>query len=459
MTETTGTLQAFNSSFRGITPKTYKDYGVKLRVDAEGNPHSVVFDLPDGRTLNRLIEDKKFWFSGSQHEGLPLFGSDRFPAGSAQAITITEGYFDALASYQMLGSKYPNVAVQSASSAKTECSKAYDYLNSFDKIYIAFDADEQGQNAASAVAHLFDFNKVYLVPLSKERKDANAYLMSSDDSSYVKAWWASKRFMPSGILSSYSEFDTIFDNDVEKPAIPYPFESLQELTYGIRTGELVLLTAQEGIGKTEIFRAIEYHLLKTTNDNIGVLHLEENKARTLKGYVGYELKTPVHLPEFSLSKDDLKKHLRAATGRDERLHVYSHFGSDDPDVILSTIRFMAGACDCKYIFLDHITMVALDYISTRLAMMVEELDFTLFLISHVNDEGKTRGSRNISKVADLRIDLSRNLTADNDIERNTTDLLVSKNRYAGKTGPAGRLYFNPDSYILQEAEQLEDIPF
>jgi twinkle protein len=457
-------LQAFPSAHRGITPKTFAHYGVKLRVDRDGNPTSIVFPVPDGRIQVRSYKDKKFWFEGSKEEGNPLFGSDKFPPGSAQAITITEGYFDALASYQMLDSKYPNVAVYSSVSARAECAKAFEYLNSFEKIYLAFDADQQGQDAADAVARLFDFNKVYLVPLSKERKDANAYLMSSDEKSYYKAWWASKRFLPAGILSSYSEFDQIIDEDVEKPSVAYPFPTLQDLTFGIRSGEMVLLTAQEGIGKTEIIRAIEYHLLKNTTDNIGILHLEENKARTLKGFVGYELRSPVHLPEFSLSKDDLKKHLRAATGRDERLHVYGHFGSDDPDVILSTIRFMAGACGCKYIFLDHITMVvsglqgdderrALDYISTRLAMMVEELDFTLFMISHVNDEGKTRGSRNIAKVADLRIDLHRDLTAEDDFLRNTTTLTVSKNRYAGKTGPAGHLYFNPDSYILEETEE------
>lgn len=457
-------LQKVTQPFRGINPGTYDYFDVRLRVDGEGNPHSYVFNLPDNRSLNRSASEKKFWFSGETGPGLSLFGADKFPAGSGKMITITEGYFDTLAVFDMMGA-YPVVGVQSASSAKTECAKAYEYINSFDKIYICFDSDEPGQKAADAVARLFDFNKVYLVTLDKEYKDPNGYLEAGKDKLFYKAWWASRRFLPSGILASYSDFDQIIDEDIEKPAVPYPFDSLQDMTYGIRTGELVLLTAQEGMGKTEIFRAIEYHLLKTTDENIGILHLEENKARTLKGYVNYEIKQPVHLPEFALSKEDLKKHLRSATVRDERLHVYSHFGSDDPDVILSTIRFMAGACGCKYIFLDHITMVvsglqgdderrALDYISTRAAMMVEELDFTLFMISHVNDEGKTRGSRNIGKVADLRIDMFRDLTAENDIVRNTTHLTISKNRYAGKTGPAGKLYFNPDSYILEEPEEV-----
>lgn len=464
-------LEAVQSTYRGIKPETFKHYGVKMRVsDADNKPSSLVFTLPDNRVLNKLLDKKEFWFSGENSGGIPLFGADKFPAGSAQAITITEGYLDALSSFQMLDSKYPSVAVQSATSAKTECSKAYDYINSFDKIYLAFDADEPGQKAADQVARLFDFNKVYQVPLDKSLKDANEYLQKGLLREYYKTWWASKRFLPEGILASYGEFDQIIDEESEKPAVPYPFEKLQELTYGIRPGELILLTAQEGMGKTEIIRSIEYHLLKTTDANIGVIHLEESKARTLKGFVGYELKQPVHLPEFSLSKEDLKKHLRNATGRDERLHIYSHFGSDDPDVILSTIRFMAGACNCKYIFLDHITMVvsglqgederkSLDYISTQLAMMVEGMDFTLFLISHVNDEGKTRGSRNISKVADLRIDLYRDLTAESDTVRNTTQLTVSKNRFSGKTGPAGTLFFDQDTYTLNQTHEEEDIPF
>jgi twinkle protein len=463
-------FQPIKSDYRGLTPDTLKHYGVMYEVDNDGIPIATVYRKPNGQALHRRLDSKDFRFTGEKQEGLlNLFGSDKFPQGSAKAITITEGYNDALAVYQMMGSKYPSVGVQSVVTAKAECAQAYDYLNSFEKIYLAFDNDAPGKEAADKVARMFDFNKIYMVHL--ERKDPHEYLENKDAKSFEKAWWAARRFLPEGILSSFNDFDKIFDDDGEKPSVPYPFEGLQNLTFGIRGGEFVLFTAQEGIGKTEVFRALEYHLLKTTKENIGIIHLEESKARTLKGLVGYELNVPVHLPEFSLSKDELKKTLRKVSERDERIHIYSHFGSDDPDHILSTIRFMAGACNCKYVFLDHITMVvsgllgdderrALDYLSTRLAMMVEELDFTLFAISHINDEGLTRGSRNISKVADLRIDLSRNLKAVNEVERNTTHLMCSKNRFAGKTGPAGSLFFNPDTYTLSEVqENAESIPF
>lgn len=466
MPDTTVVTQKVLTPFRGIEPETYERYRVRQVNPPEGDPF-IVFPRPDGTFLNRNMNKKEFWATGESNGQIDLFGSNLFSEGSAKFVTITEGYFDTLAAFQMLGSKYPVLGVKSAASAKGEVSKAYDYLNSFEKIYLAFDADEAGQEAAKKVAMLFDFNKVYLVKMG-ELKDANGYLMDGDIRGFEKAWWAAKRFLPEGILSTYAEFDKIIDEDVEKPAVPYPFPTLQAMTYGIRGGEVVLFTAQEGIGKTEFFRAIEYHLLKTTESNLGIIHLEEGKARTLKGLVGYELQRPVHLPEFQVSKEELKNVVRKVSGRDERVHIYSHFGSDDPDDLLGTVRFLAGACDCKFVFLDHISMVvsglmgederkALDYLSTRLAMMVEELGFTLFMISHVNDEGQTRGSRNIAKVADLRIDLARDIKAESIELRNKTYMTCSKNRFAGKTGPAGVLNFNPDTFTLAEGDN--DIPF
>lgn len=453
--------------WRGINKSSFEHYGVLTKVDADGKPLSVGFKYPNGRTKVRSRDQKIFQTTGekTKEKGGNLFGSDKFPEGG-KAITITEGELDAISVYQMFGSKYPAISVQSSSSARRDCVEDYDYINSFEKIYICFDGDEPGQKAAKEVANLFDFNKVYLVKLDPKLKDANGYLTSSSQDVFIKTWWNSKRFIPENIISSFEEIDTIIDEDVNKPSVPYPFAKLQDQTYGIRTGEVVLFKALEGIGKTEIFRAIEYHLLKNTDANIGIIHLEEDKARMIKGLVGYELEQPVHLPDHQVSKDDLKNTYRKLVRRDERVHIYTHFGSDDPDVILNTIRFMAGPCQCKYIFLDHITMVvtgsevenertALDYISTRLGMMVKELDFCLFMISHVNDQGQTRGSRNISKIAHTVIELKRDkLHADEEV-RNTTELIIEKNRFGSRTGPGGKLLFDASTFKIND---LVDLP-
>ncbi len=452
--------------WRDITRDTMQFYGVQTEMVANA-PKAVLFPYANGQIKIRSRTEKKFYVNGEVNSKTGfLFGRDRFNAASAQAVTITEGEFDALAVFQMLGSKYPAVSVRGASSAVSDCTADFDFLNSFEKIYICFDNDEPGRIATAKVAALFDFNKVYHVKMDLF-KDANEYLSAGKAQEFIRTWWNSRRFLPEGVLSTFAEFDGILDDENTKPAVPYPLQKLQEMTYGIRTGEFILLTAQEGIGKTEVLRNIEHHLLKTTDANLGIIHLEENKARSLKGLAGLELAQPVHLPDTSVSKTEIKNALHALLGRDERLHIYSHFGSDDPDVILGTIRFMAGACQCKYIFLDHITLVVtglqsederkqLDYLSTKLAMMVEELDFALFLVSHVNDDGLTRGSRNISKVSDLHIHLDRDITAPTAELRNTTYLTVRKNRFAGKTGPAGRLQFNGDTFTLTEMLEMPE---
>lgn len=450
--------------WRGITSDTFRFYNAQTRVNTEGIPVSISFPYANGRTKIRTLAEKAFSTIGELKEQTGfLFGRDHFASGSAKAITITEGELDALSVFQLLGSKYPAVSVSSASSARNDCSKDWAYLNSFERIYLCFDNDEPGKKAIQQVAALFDFNKVYHVKLDK--KDANDYLQAKDDKSFVSAWWNAKRFLPEGIISTYGEIDRIIDEETKKDSVSYPFPKLQQMTYGIRTGEVVLIKAPEKVGKTEFIRAIEYHLLKTTDANIGVIHLEEGKARMIKGLAGYELGVPTHLPDSGVSNEDIKKAFKAATGRDERLHVYTHFDSDDPDTIINTIRFMAGPCGCRYIFLDHLSQLVsglddsderkrLDYISTKLCQMVEDLDFTLFVISHVNDDGKTRGSRYIAKVADLIISLNRDILAMEDAVRNTTYLVIEGNRFASMSGPAGELWFDFGTFKLEEKKDL-----
>lgn len=465
------TLSDFTTQYlgwRGVTSETMRFFGVQTRVLADGKPHSLMLPYPGGGVKNREIAQKKFWSTGTMNAP-GLFGQDRFSAGSAKAVTITEGELDALSAFQMLGSAYPAVSVRGSSSARKDCQQSFEYLNSFEKIYLCFDTDGPGKKAAQEVASLFDFNKVFEVKLDLF-KDANEYLTNGKQREFKNVWWNAKRYLPAGIVSSLSEFGRILSEDQDKPSVPYPFSGLEEKTLGIRTGEFVLVTAPEGIGKTEFIRRIEHHLLRNTDASIACIHLEETQSRQLKGLAGIELRAPAHLPTGQVSVDEINATLaKLVGGRDDRLHIYSHFGSDDPDVLLETIRFLVAVAGCKYVFLDHITMVVtglgddderrmLDYLSTKLATLCHDLDFTLFCISHVNDDGKTRGSRNISKVANLRIDLNRDLVAELEEDRNKTFVTVSKNRYAGKTGPAGVLAFDVDEFMLKEAKEVIHLP-
>ena len=92
----------------------------------------------------------------------------------------------------------------------------------------------------------------------------------------------------------------------------------------------------------------------------------------------------------------------------------------------------------------------LDYISTRLAMMTRELDFTLFMVSHVNDAGQTRGSRNISRWPMLTYIYPRDVENPDPEIRNTTNVMIKGNRFCHKSGPAAPLVFDVETYTLSE---------
>lgn len=389
-----------------------------------------------------------------------LFGRDKFSAGSHKYVTITEGEYDAISLYEVLRS--PVVSVQSAGGALASCTTDRAWLNSFERIYLAFDNDHAGREAAAKVARLFDFNKVFDVKFTK-RKDANDYLQHGERDELISIWNNAKRYLPANIVSSYAEFEAILKG-TNKRGVSYPFPTLDYMTYGIRQGESVLFKARTGVGKTEVMHAIEHHLLKETDDAIGAIYIEEPKRQHLQALAGIELRKPVHLPDSGVEDAESIRAIKELTRQDDRLHLYSHFGSSDPEVLLDTVRFLVAGRACRYIILDHISMVvsglggederrALDYLSTRLEMMVKELDFSLLFVSHVNDNGQTRGSRGIAQIADIEIDLERDKLAADPRKRCTTEMMVIKNRPIGRTGPAGLYLF--DQYTRQYEELVD----
>ncbi len=453
---------------RNISDKTYRYYNALTKfIDKE--PVEVGFIYPNGAIKIRSLKEKKFWVvsskDGNSMSDNGLYGKDRFDPGSKKAIALTEGEYDALSVYEMLGGDVAACSVRSATYAKKDCIKDWEYINSFEKIYLCFDADEPGQKAAREVASLFDFNKVYQVRFQKY-KDANEYLQKQEQNDFVQSWKSARRYAPDNIISSFNEIEGVLKKSQDDLLCEFPFPGLNNALYGMYAGDVILFKGMEGIGKTEIFRALQHNILKKTKHNIGIIHLEEDNATTVKAIAGYELKIPAVLPDSGISDSDVLKGYKQAVSNDEsRVHIYSSFETEDEQVLLDNIRFLVSGAGCKFIFLDHISWLAtgmenederkkLDRISQKLKLLAKELKFCMIEISHVNDDGKTRGSRNISKVANSIINLDRDLVSLDPIVRNVINLTVEKARLGGRTGPAGRAVYDshtgrlePDSYI------------
>lgn len=451
---------------RGLSTATMEFYGIKTKF-INDIPVEIAFPYPSGKELKiRSVEEKKFRVEGSSTPG--LFGKDKFDPGSKESITITEGEFDAPSIHEAVRGQTAAVSVHSASVAKRDCIADRDYINSFRKIILCFDADEAGQKAAKDVASLFDFNKVYHVRLTRH-KDANEYLTSGEIDNLEQAWRAAKRYSPDNIISQFDDIYAALRQSQEDQIGTYPFRALQSMTYGLHKGEVIVFKGFEKIGKTEIFRAIEHHLLKTTNANIGIIHLEEDNATTIKGIAGYELGQPALLPDSGLSTQDIFEAYKSAVGgRDDRVHLYQSFDTEEEDTFLDGIRFLAAGAGCQFIFFDHISWLAtgrgesdderkkLDRLSQKLKLLAKELEICILMISHVNDEGKTRGSRNITKVANTIIHMARDTLHSDPNVRNTTFLTLEGVRLGGSTGPAGRIYMDSVSHTLRDINDNDD---
>ncbi len=457
---------------RNLTRDTCLQYGIGVKDD------SYYFPYYDGDSLvaykKRNVADKRFSIEGEWQKG-KLFGQQLFPKGG-KYVTITEGEFDAAATYQMLGSRGAVVSVRNgAASAVADCKANYEWLDSFENIVICFDADDVGREAASKVAEIFGV-KAKVFKGAQDYKDACEYSQANKWKEFVDLWWKAERYTPDGIIDGSTLWGLV-NQPVERSQVQYPFIGLNDLSYGIRGGELVTITAGSGLGKSQFLREIVFHILNNSSNNIGLMFLEESVSRTAKSLMSLSANKPLHLPDVQTSEEELKNAFDSTLGTG-RVFLFDHFGSTAIDNIINRVRYMARALDCKFIFLDHVSIVvsaqdngderkALDEIMTKLRMIVQETGVSLFCVSHLkrpegrgHEEGAAtslsalRGSGSIGQLSDIVLGLERNGQAEDVKERHTTRVRVLKNRFSGLTGPACSLYY--DRVTGRMTETFED---
>ena len=452
----TGTPAAISS--RGLT----KAVAEKYKALTSNGKVNLIYTL-DGKPTGfkeRSLAEKTFKFNGNAQAD--LFGQAAFSKGG-KSVTITEGEFDAMAAYQMLFMSEPCVSViNGASGAVKDCKRNYEWLDSFEKINICFDSDKAGQDAALAVAELFDPRKVRLVKMTL--KDPNDYISQAREREFIDSHKKAGPFTPDGIISGVDLYDLV-STPPNYDCVPYPFDGLNDMTKGLRTGELITFVAGTGVGKTQVMREILYNLIQQGTGNVGTLFLEEPIRDTGLGVMSLHAGKFFHLPDTQYTSEEFDAAYENTLGTG-RVYLYDSFGSNTVERIISMVRYLARSCDCKFIILDHISIVvsdhakderkALDEIVTKLKTLTVELDICLLMVSHLNrdknrkppEEGGTinlqdiRGTAGIGQLSNIIIALERNTQAEDELERNTTKVRVIKNRFTGETGVADSLLYS-----------------
>ena len=465
---------------RNIKEPTCKRYGVTVKMDSVGTITNHYYPYHDKQgakiaTKTRYTKLKEFSLQGNTKVS-GLFGEHLFSKN--KYIIITEGELDCLSAYQMFKTdryETPVVSIKNGiTSAVKDIKGSLDWLEKFDNVIINFDNDEQGRVGALKVAELFSPGKCKILHLPEGYKDASDCLQKNKIQIYTKAFWDAKLYAPDGIINANILFDAITKPNL-KSFVQYPFEGMNKITYGIRPSELITFTAGSGLGKTQVMREVVHHMIKSTEDNIGLLMLEETPVITSKGLMSIEANQRLHLPDVHVSKEEMKTYFDATVGTG-RVFMFDHFGSNSIDNIVSRVRYLAKGLDCKYIIIDHVSIIvsdqshgderrALDEIMTRLRTLVQETGVAMIVVSHLrrpdgkgHEEGaatslsQLRGSASIGQLSDMVIGLERDAQNDDPDVRNTTRVRVLKNRFAGLTGPCCDLRYDADTGRLKEVE-------
>ena len=465
---------------RNLSENTCKKYGVSVKTDSMGSITNHYYPYHDKQgskiaTKTRYTKSKEFSVQGNTHQA-GLFGEHLFSKN--KFVIITEGEIDCLSAYQMFYTgKYetPVVSIKhGVASAVKDIKNSLEWLEQFQNILINFDNDEQGKEGALKVAELFSPGKCKIMHLPQEFKDASDCLIKNKIQIYTQAFWNAKVYAPDGIINANILFD-----EISKPTlqsfVQYPFEGLNKITYGLRPSELVTFTSGSGLGKTQVMRELIHHLIKQTKDNIGLLMLEETPVITSKGIMSIEANQRLHLPDVHVPKEELRTYFDATVGTG-RIFMFDHFGSNTIDNIISRVRYLAKGLDCKYIIIDHVSIIvsdqshgderrALDEIMTRLRTLVQETGIAMIVVSHLrrpdgkgHEEGaatslsQLRGSASIGQLSDMVIGLERDAQNDDPEIRSTTRVRVLKNRFAGLTGPCCDLRYDMDTGRLSEVK-------
>lgn len=413
---------------------------------------------------------KDFTVLGKPQEALPLYGQHLWPSTGRRAI-VTEGEIDAMSVSQAQGNKWPVVSVPNgAQGAAKAVRKAMDWLLGFDEVVFMFDMDEPGQEAAIECASLLPPGtaKIATLPL----KDANEMLVAGREEEIVQAAWRAKVHRPDGLVTMSELREEMLDAPIH--GLPWPFPSLTKATYGRFWGQVIMLGAGTGVGKTDLFTQIVADTLVTHRQAVAIFFLEQSKVEASKRIAGKVGGARFHVPDAGWTQEEFLATLDDIDSLPP-VHIYDSWGSTEWDIIKQRIDYLAQAEGVKHFFIDHLTALAasesdertgLERIMAEVASLAQRLQIVIYMISHLSTpEGKPheeggrvmirhfKGSRAIGFWSHFMFALERDQQHEDPEIRQQTTLRILKDRFTGQsTGTTITLKYDVDTGLLYEGE-------
>lgn len=424
---------------RGIRKEISEKYGIRVGVDTETGKDRYYY-FPSYNQKGEIVgfmrqdldlgksEDGHWVAIGSARIGNKLFGQDvaEKVKRAKKLLVITEGQWDCVSTFQAivdslnLDPRYrgvePFVVSIPLGTANAEESilQNIKFVTGFEEVCLFFDNDAstdrelrrgilKGKEASEAVFSVLVGTNVKLSQIlaPSPYKDASDYLQDGEwkELSRVVSF-ERKEYVPEKVVR-------VGDIDFEDIVAPIPegvlvhsFPELMEKTNGLHVRTLTLVTAPSGAGKTtgvaEFSKAIE-----ADGHKLGMIFLEETKEETLQRMIAEELK--VNYLKFKreplryASREKIKE-IYDRLNAEDKFEFLDHFGSLPVEKLMQVVRHMHLVGGCRYIILDHLSMVIsgsevdderkeLDMVMTELAAFCASHDVGVIVVCHLNRTG------------------------------------------------------------------------
>lgn len=483
---------------RGITDETYKAYACRFKYDETTGEVAEVFypytqDYVAAGYKVRKTPVKDFYSVGKIGKNSELFGQWKWKDTHGKYVLLCAGELDALSAYQILenyrqgkNSDFDPTPVVSSAIGETGSYKQvqlqYAWLNQFDRIIVCYDNDAAGKEAVKNLVDVLPKGKMFVMKISL--KDANKYLEEKKEKQFLRAFFDAPAYSPDGIVGSGSLGSKVREAALvpKIPLPPFMHKVQKQMAGGIPLGVIVNLGSASGTGKSTFIDEIVYYLVFESPHRVGVLSLESDAGqygtKVLSRHMGRKIDLIESVEEkiaYLDSPDVLAKEQelwKLPDGAD-RWHLI-----DDRDGGLESVKNLIMeliiSCGCKVIIIDPLQDLMDGLPNEEQAVfqrwmkgLVKSHMVTFVNINHTRKtpsggkQGSTgaelheedfQGSSSIFKSAACNLLFTRNKEADNEVDKNTTLMKMTKCRWTGATGISGAYYYDNESHTLHDKD-------
>lgn len=437
---TFGEFPLFLSSDKGINRDTISKYRVN-RIESAGYATISFPYYRDGKIVGAkeriLVKadvpawNEKNFFCRGQISNV-LFGSQTIEHDNDKPILITEGELDCMAAYQMLDDEFHCLSIPSgAASAKSTIAKNLELLSDR-KIYICFDNDEVGIAATDMAMEALPPGMAFRVNLPQGFKDAHEMLLAIEINAFREAVRTAQPITPKGTNDTRELMERSLKNwksfFCSEGTFSTGYKNLDDLMInGFRTGEVIVLAAGSGVGKSTFAFNIASNVLKNGTRTL-FLPSEMNDEDVFMLLAS--IKTAqrlIDMPEVDRAKIKTEKIAQSMESFIDLLHIHRNLNGVNTKQLCDVIGFYCRAYSVQFVVLDHMHHITsdienitrhLDNLSARLKEVAIDCGCTILSVAHTNradgdkqtkkvDVARVRSSEGIVQNADMVLGLER----------------------------------------------------